>query len=378
MNPGCIVKIRPSGPWRIGPDSAARDRVDTIYHSDSLYSAVTGAMSALGLMGEWLDSTARNAGGAAVRFSSCFPFQGDTDFVVPPKSVWPPVASSKVRWKGAKFVPMSVVAVLLDGGLLEEDRWSVDGQSECLVPHGRGGPFRIGVRSGAAVDRLGGGAAPHSTACIEFSSGAGLWSAILFDGESAKARWQAPLQSAFRLLADSGFGGERSRGWGRCEPPEFIEGALPDLVFPASKVAPIPEPMVIENVPDQVEELLATDVAVEEPQVSSFWSEPVPEPPAGPPGSQAYWLLSLFAPRPDDTIEWERGYYSLVERGGRVESPARSGDPKKLLNMISEGSVVFASADPRGAAPDVAPDGFPHPVYRAGFAVAIPIPQAPA
>ena len=45
VNPGCIVKFRPLGPWRFGPDSGARDRVDTIYHSDSLYSAVTGAIS---------------------------------------------------------------------------------------------------------------------------------------------------------------------------------------------------------------------------------------------------------------------------------------------------------------------------------------------
>ena len=99
---------------------------------------------------------------------------------------------------------------------------------------------------------------------------------------------------------------------------------------------------------------------------------------AGAPVPEAYWLLSLFVPAPDDTIEWERGCYSLVARGGRVESPARSGDPKKMVNMIAEGSVVVAGNYPRGAPPDVAPDGFPHPVYRAGFAVAIPIPQAPS
>ena len=86
MNPGCIVKFRPIGPWRIGPDSGARDRVDTIYHSDSLYSAVTGAMASLDRLAEWLDATARNPAGAEVRFSSCFPFQGDTAFIVPPKS----------------------------------------------------------------------------------------------------------------------------------------------------------------------------------------------------------------------------------------------------------------------------------------------------
>ena len=38
MNPGLVVKLRPAGPWRIGPDSGARNRVDVIYHSDSLYS----------------------------------------------------------------------------------------------------------------------------------------------------------------------------------------------------------------------------------------------------------------------------------------------------------------------------------------------------
>ncbi len=48
MNPGLVVKLRPAGPWRIGPDSGARNRVDVIYHSDSLYSAVTGAMSRMG------------------------------------------------------------------------------------------------------------------------------------------------------------------------------------------------------------------------------------------------------------------------------------------------------------------------------------------
>jgi hypothetical protein len=47
---------------------------------------------------------------------------------------------------------------------------------------------------------------------------------------------------------------------------------------------------------------------------------------------------------------------------------------KKPLPMICEGSVLFAEQALRGAAPDVAPDGFPHPVFRSGFAVSIPIP----
>jgi CRISPR/Cas system CSM-associated protein Csm4 (group 5 of RAMP superfamily) len=83
MNPGLVVKLRPAGPWRIGPDSGARNRVDAVYHSDSLFSAVTSAMARLGSAGEWLEATAR-AGASAVSFGSCFPFVDRFELVPPP------------------------------------------------------------------------------------------------------------------------------------------------------------------------------------------------------------------------------------------------------------------------------------------------------
>ena len=88
----------------------------------------------------------------------------------------------------------------------------------------------------------------------------------------------------------------------------------------------------------------------------------------------AYWLLSLFSPAPGDSVDWNRGKLLRLARSGRVESPVRSGDVKKSLNMMGEGSVLVAEHPVRGAAADVAPDGFAHPVYRSGFALAIPIP----
>jgi hypothetical protein len=48
MPKAVLVRLRPTGPWRIGPDSGDRDRVDRIYHSDALYAAVCGAMFRLG------------------------------------------------------------------------------------------------------------------------------------------------------------------------------------------------------------------------------------------------------------------------------------------------------------------------------------------
>jgi CRISPR type III-A-associated RAMP protein Csm4 len=283
-------------------------------------------MAGLGMLDEWIEATA-SASDPAVRFSSCFPYQGDTLLVVPPRSLWPPPLSSKVRWKGARFVPLSAVKSLAAGQGLSEDGWVIDGPSECLLPFSTPpvqGPFRVSVRSSAGVDREGAAVSPHSTACLEFTPGSGLWCVAHFANSAAQEEWTKPLTAAFRLLCDSGFGGKRSQGWGRAEMPEISE-SLGELQFGAGETG-------------------------------------------------AYWLLSLFHPAASDAVEWSQGNYTLTTRGGRVESDARWGDPKKQTRMVAEGSVLVAAVEPRGSAADVAPDGFPHPVYRSGFALTIPIP----
>jgi CRISPR type III-A-associated RAMP protein Csm4 len=378
MKPGLTVKLRPTGPWRIGPDTGARNRVDAIYHSDSLYSAVTSAMARMGYLEEWLDATAR-ADAPLVCFSSCFPFVEEIQFVAPPLTVWPPrspaLMSAHVRWKSARFVPLSMVHTILTSKPLDENRWSVDGESGCLMPGKRTGPFRAGIRWNAAVDRLTGATDRHSVGCIEFRPGCGLWTVVSFAGDAARDRWQGPVKAAFRWLADSGFGGERSRGWGRAEAPEFVEGTLPGMILtqgPDVYPAPVQEPPQ-ERPP------------VQEPPVEPQLPEPDPEPQLPPPdpeplpaapGLTAHWLLSLFSPAAADGVEWTRGCYTLLERGGRVESPAGSGALKKQVRMVAEGSVLYAAAAPHGAARDVAPDGFAHPVFRSGFALSIPLPEA--
>lgn len=342
MNPGLVVKLRPAGPWRIGPDSGARNQVDVVYHSDSLYAAVTSAMVRLGVLEDWLDATARN-GAPAVCFGSCFPFLDEIGFVVPPRTLWPPAApallAAHVRWKSARFVPLGIVQALLSGQSLDENDWTVDGPSNCLVPAGRLGPFRSGIRWNAAVDRLAGSTERHSTACLEFRPGAGLWTVVGFADESARERWIEPVKTAFRWLADSGFGGERSRGWGRAESPEFTGGQLPEMI-------------------------LAVEPASGRPSEEASNRDARP-----------HWLLSLFAPSAHDAVDWGRGNYTVMARAGRVDSPAGSGELKKNLQMVTEGSVLYSGAPLRGSAPDVAPDGFAHPVFRAGFALSIPLPE---
>ncbi|MGA3016325.1 MAG: hypothetical protein ABSF62_04335 [Bryobacteraceae bacterium] len=443
MNPGLVVKLRPTGPWRIGPDSGARNRVDFIYHSDSLYSAVTAAMARMGSLEDWLAATAR-ASEPAVCFGSCFPFVDDLSFVVPPRTVWPPSSpaamSARVRWRSARFVPLEVVQAMLAGRPLDDNQWSVDGPSECLVPAGRPGPFRTALRWSAAVDRLTGATERHSTACIEFRPGCGLWTIVSFQDAAAHARWAAPVKAAFRLLADSGFGGERSRGWGRAEAPEFTEGDLPEMILPLAKQpelatavadlppdaepagpiepTPAPEPLppaepepvgqaswpVFLTALPPAESLIAlpapevdfagataaleasSSIAVLEMEEEEEIAEaPVEVEPVLAPepkeiivvqrGARAHWLLSLFTPAEGDSVDWRRGNYTVLARGGRVESAAGSGELKKQIPMVAEGSVLVAEAAPRGSAANVAPDGFAHPVYRAGFALSIPLPE---
>jgi len=296
------VKLRPTGPWRAGHRAGDRERVDVIYHSDALYSAITHAMRVLGWLEEWLDATAR-ATAPAVRFSSLFPFIGKTRLITPPKSF------------GIKLVPLE----LARGAAFDKSRYQFDIPSECLLPQGSQPPFAVSIRSAAAVDRITGAATePHRIACLEFANNAGMWGVFEADSD-----WEPKVKSAFRLLADSGFGGEKSRGWGRSGDPVFSTATA---LFP-----------------DQ-----------------------------NPNGT--WWLLGLFSPAAEDQIDWAKSEHSIAVRGGWTDSPQASG-PKKQLRMIEEGSVLTAFSL-TGRAVDVAPEGFPHPVYRNGQPIAVPVPTA--
>ena len=73
-------------------------------------------------------------------------------------------------------------------------------------------------------------------------------------------------------------------------------------------------------------------------------------------------------------MDWTTGNYTVITRSGRVETAERWGDLKQPTRMIAEGSVLLAPHPPRGGVRNVAPASLSHPVYRAGYAVSIPIP----
>lgn len=334
-----LVKLRPEGAWRIGPDSGARGRAERVLSSDALFSAVTQAIGSLGWLDAWLGVTAAAEGEPAVKLSSLFPAQEENLLAPPPAHLWPAPAT-RLRSGGARLIPTTLIRALALGEEWNEDQWEVDGLSGCLLRRGRrrsaGSPYRFALRRGAAVDRLSQGTvALHETACIEFAEGAGLWCVAQFADDSARQEWAPRIEAAFRLLSDTGLGGQRRQGWGRFAVERAERGVLPELIWGRGRAVS----------PDQ------------------------PQPAAS--EERGWWLLSLFSPAESDRIDWTRGSFRMVERGGRVEA---SGEAKLHSRMVEEGSLLLGE-QPKGRAWNVAPPGFTaHPVWRAGFAVAIEMP----
>ncbi len=200
MNPALLIRLRPVTPWRIGPDSGAREQAAAVYPSDTLFSAVCSAFDRLGWLEEWLSVTVRGVGEPAVRFTSAFPFHRGLLYLPPPAGYWPPRRESLVRWKGAQLLPAQVLAGLLEGQMPAEQDWTIDAQSGCLVPsrvRGAAGPYRFLRRSHAAVDRLtAGNAEPYAVNCVQFAPEAGLWCATLFSSPTAGSAACAAAGSA--------------------------------------------------------------------------------------------------------------------------------------------------------------------------------------
>ena len=277
--------------------------------SDPFYGAVCAAMEHFGWLAEWL------AAGPAVRLSSLFPWQQGTLFAPPPASAWPPVNGlQRLRPKLVRFLPLAAIADLLEENGLVESRWVLDPASGCLLAAdraGAGGPFRPVSFEKAAGPKHG----------IQFAENGGLWGVAFCQDDL----WRRRIEATLRWLADAGVGGNRTLGWGSSTAVRFESGETVTTVLRRSKQGD---------------------------------------------GSKGWWLLSLFAPAAEEIVHWEQGAYRLAVRSGWVEGTQTA---KRTQRMVAEGSVIYAPEAPAGCLSDVTPEGCQHPVYRNGFAVAVPL-----
>jgi len=61
-----------------------------------------------------------------------------------------------------------------------------------------------------------------------------------------------------------------------------------------------------------------------------------------------------------------------------VDNAAAAVSEKKVVRMITEGSVIAALSEPAGAFVNVAPDHFSRPIRRSGLALAVALPSVMA
>ena len=147
---------------------------------------------------------------------------------------------------------------------------------------------------------------------VQFNTDCGLWFAANFDSDETKQK----IETLLRVLGDNGIGGERNAGYGLFD---FDEVAL-EIPTSEDSTQFVTLSPICPKSSDQLEHLLKGDIA-----------------------------------------------YNLNPLTGWVTS-AGAASKRKQINMFAEGSVLNTYDEPVGRLVDLKPKGYPHPVYRYGYA----------
>lgn len=187
--------------------------------------------------------------------------------------------------------------------------------------------WEVAQRPRVTIDRGTSASAIFFTGGVTFAQECGLWFGIRWLKDDAALK--DDLANLIADLADAGLGAERSTGMGAA--------AIGKMTAPLE----LPDP------------------------------------------NTAWVSLSRYLPLADETNSLaEKGSaYALKAVGGWLDSPTRSGQRRRMVNLLTEGAVI--GAKPMRTAPgqmvDVRPvyekdtDPIGHPVYRNGFALAVEI-----
>jgi CRISPR-associated protein Csm4 len=213
-------------------------------------------------------------------------------------------------------------ADLLQGGVLwvhPFDRQELAGQFGDLHRFRLWAEGQAGVRPRVTVDRQQSLSTLYHMGQVYFRQGCGFYLLVDDKGPDGAAH-RCYLESALHTLGELGLGGRRSVGLGQFD------------IGPAQEVSP--------------------------PAAS------VPE---------AHLLMSLYHPARDEVgggiLKGAR--YELIVRRGWIFSPDDASQRRRSVRMLAEGALLPWA--PTGDMLNAAPLGFPHPVYRSGIALTLPV-----
>ena len=290
----------------------------SLLHSDTIQAALY--VSALQLYGQETAETFRRN----VVVSSAFPFDEKTGYWLPkPLSFSPRDPVHQKELKKIHYLRRTDFERVINGG-----EPSVSDLLSAAQPE----IWRKDTTQRVLLDRLTNRGVPFYLEKLYPENGhhdRGLYVIV-----QTAAEGFSKLDALFRLLADNGFGLQRSLGNGTFH--YEIEDAGFSLALPTQ---------------------------------ASKWVN-----------------LSLFRPAAEDFphIRFGRSRYQLVKRGGWIAGPEDSRHSslrKKAVMMLSEGSVLAYEPTapernaPKGKMEDLRPDweGFPHPVWRDGRGFFLPV-----
>lgn len=185
--------------------------------------------------------------------------------------------------------------------------------------------WEVAQRPRVTIDRNTSASAIFFTGGVTFAQGCGLWFGVRWLDDNASLK--KDFANLIADLADAGLGAERSTGMGAAA-------------------------------------ITKMETSLDLPEPGTAWVS-----------------LSRYLPQADETssLAEKDSAYALKAVGGWLDSPVKSGQRRRMVNLLVEGAVIGAKPvrSVPGQLVDVRPvyekdaDPVGHPVYRNGFALAI-------
>ncbi len=308
-----VCFLKPKGPLHLGERENWREGSSVFIHSDTLFSAFCHSYLLLygdEALSKLLSLFADN--NPPFLFSSVFPCWRNTLYFPVPKNQLPRTKEVK----NIQFIEKDGFELLLKGKSLEEIVTKVKCIPSNTKPYT---PWFVDNVPRVSLNR-------RSNHPVEDGGFFHFGEVFYYDDASffflikyIDPAYQQQINSALRLLADEGIGGDRSSGKGLFHTPTFQE----------------------------------IDIAVSP--------------------DNGVVSLSLYYPKEEELTNIHDSYYELIERKGYIYSPHCKSLRRKSLRMFIEGSV-FPSQPPKcGKLVDVTPEIYKtHPVYRYGLIFPLP------
>lgn len=344
-----IVKLKFTSPLHVGETGFGEESVSTIIRSDTFFSALCAAYSALyssEACSEWIQEIL--TGARTFRVTSGFPFvehSNEQVFYCPKPSTRPPGFEDEVirqEWakmvKKTQYVPLPLFVKWLHRQTLDNSDFKAIAAGQERAKN----IITVYRRPKVVIVREDHSSELYMQANLIFAPNTGLY-VMLESTEEDVPR----IMSCFRWLGDVGIGGKKSTGHGRFV-PEFVS---------------------ISHVSDSMAELF--DHGLSEANQDGFAAML-----HGCDAANAYVLLSLYYPtEAERKQDWRRASVQWLERRGWSQGVRGYQRLRANVRMIAEGSLIpFA---PIGRLVDVTPKDWQegHPVYRSGIAYTVPAVQ---